>query len=147
MKLAEAIKEKSRLKKTVAEIREKLEEAAQGNGTDNPVKLLGNLEETLRSMEDLAAAIYRTNDRTLVDGKTLTQLINTRDTLFFRQELYRDLIRRIDEAEDPASSGLRAFHLQEKADRMRRETRSLNDLIQKTNWETELAGQAETGTV
>ncbi len=138
MKLAEAIKEKGRLKKTVAELREKLEKSIQGEGRENPVKLLGKLEEALRRMEDLAAAIYHTNELILVEGKTLTQLINTRDTLFFRLELYKDLIRQIDNAEDPAVSGLSAFELQSKADRMRGEMRSLSDLIQETNWTREL---------
>ena len=138
MKLAEAIKEKGRLKKTVAELREKLEKSIQGEGRENPVKLLGKLEEALRRMEDLAAAIYHTNELILLEGKTLTQLINTRDTLFFRLELYKDLIRQIDNAEDPSVSGLSAFELQSKADRMRGEMRSLSDLIQETNWTREL---------
>ena len=138
MKLAEAIKEKGRLKKTVAELRVKLEQSVQGEGKENPVQLLGKLEETLRRMEYLAVAIYHTNDRILVDGKSMTQLINTRDTLFFRLELYKDLIRQIDHADDPSSSGLSAFELQCKADRMRGEMRSLSDLIQETNWTREL---------
>ena len=138
MKLAEAIKEKGRLKKTVAELREKLEKSVQGEGEENPVKLLGKLEEAMRRMEYLAAAIYHTNEFIQVDGKSMTQLINTRDTLFFRLELYKDLIRQIDNADDPSSSGLSAFELQNKADRMRGEMRSLSDLIQETNWTREL---------
>ena len=47
MKLAEAIKEKGRLKKTVAELREKLEKSVQREGEENPVKLLGRLEEVV----------------------------------------------------------------------------------------------------
>ena len=138
MKLAEAIKEKGRLKKTVAELREKLEKSVHGEGEENPVKLLGKLEEALRRMEYLAAAIYHTNEFIQVDGKSMTQLINTRDTLFFRLELYKDLIRQIDNADDPSSSGLSAFELQNKADRMREEIRSLSNLIQETNWTREL---------
>lgn len=57
MKLAEAIKEKGRLKKTVAELREKLEKSVKGEGEENPVKLLEKMEESLRRMEYLAAAI------------------------------------------------------------------------------------------
>ena len=138
MKLAEAIKEKGRLKKTVAELREKLEKSAEGKGEEKPAKILEKLEDALRRMEYLTAAICRTNERIQMDGKTMTQLISARDTLFFQIELYRDLIRRLDNADDPSSSGLSAFGLQSRADRMRGEMRSLNDLIQEVNWTRDL---------
>ena len=59
MKLAEAIQEKTDLKKTISDLRERLEKAAGATekANENPVRLLGELEESLKRMESLGAAI------------------------------------------------------------------------------------------
>ena len=138
MKLAQALKEKSRLKKEIADLREKLELSARAEQKtgESPKKLLLNLEESLRRMEYLVTAIYHTNDIVTVDGKTMTQWIYTRDTLFFRLELYKKLIRLSADSENP--SELNLTELEIKAERMKEEIRTLSDMIQKTNWEEEL---------
>ena len=138
MKLAQALKEKSRLKKEIADLREKLELSARAEQKtgESPKKLLLNLEESLRRMEYLTTAIYHTNDVITVDGKTMTQWIYTRDTLFFRLELYKKLIRLSADSENP--SELNLTELEIKAERMKEEIRTLSDMIQKTNWEKEL---------
>ena len=140
MILAEAIQEKTSLKKEVVDLREKLEHAAAAvEGTkEDPVRLLGKLEDSLRRMEYLSAAIFHTNDRIRIDGKTMTQLIYKRDTLFFRMELYKNLIRLMENAEGSAATELSIPELQNKATRMRLEMRSLTEQIQKTNWTKEL---------
>ena len=138
MKLAQALKEKSRLKKEIADLREKLELSARAEQKtgESPKKLLLNLEESLRRMEHLVAAIYHTNDVITVDGKTMTQWIYTRDTLFFRLELYKKLIRLSADSENPTEMNLTELEI--KAERMKEEIRTLSDMIQKTNWEREL---------
>ena len=140
MKLAEAMKEKSRMKKKITDLRERLERAAQAetDPEESPKNLLLDLEETLRHIERLAAAIYHTNDLVKAGGKTMTRLIYTRDTLFFRQELYKNLIRLAENSENPAPADLSIPELKNKAERVKEEIRSLNDLIQKTNWVTDL---------
>ena len=140
MKLAEAMKEKSRMKKKITDLRERLERAAQAetDPEESPKNLLLDLEETLRRMGRLAAAIYRTNDLVKAGGKTMTRLICTRDTLFFRQELYKNLSRLAENSENPAPADLSIPELKNKAERVKEEIRSLNDLIQKTNWVTDL---------
>ena len=140
MKLAEAIKEKSRMKKEISALREKLEQAALAAETpeENPKKLLLNLEEILRRMETLTAAIYHTNDLVTVDGKTMTQWIYTRDTLFFRLEVYKNLIRLAENQENPSPANLDVSELKAKAERMKQRIRSLYDLIEKTNWAEDL---------
>ena len=136
MKLAEAMKEKSRLKKEISDLRTKLEHAAQAGEApeENPQKILLNLEETLRRMETLSAAIHNTGNRIRVEGKTLAHLIYSRDALFFRLELYKNLIRLAESAENPSPSKLDISELEAKAERARKRIRSLNDLIEKTNW-------------
>lgn len=140
MKLAEAMKEKSRLKKKITGLREELERAAEGKeGSDtNPKDLLMDLEESLRRLDRLTAAIYRTCSQVRDEGKTLTQLICTRDTLFFRQELYKKLLRLAEGAENPSPAGPDLSGLRDKAQRTKEEIRSLNDRIQKAGWTSEL---------
>ena len=140
MKLAEAMNEKNRLKKEIAALREKLELAAQGKAApeENPKKNLLKLEETLRRQEILAAAVYRTNDRILADGKSLTRVIYSRDTMFFRLELYKKLIALAGEAENPSLSGLSISELEGKAEKAKERIRHLSSLIQKINWTEDL---------
>ncbi len=140
MKLAEAMKEKSRLKKKITAIREELERAMQekeGSGADAK-NLLLDLEESLRRMDRLSAAVYHTSGQIRVEGKTLTRLVCTRDALFFRLELYKKLLRLAEGAENPSPAGLDIPGLQNRTQRAKEEIRSLNDLIQKTNWTYEL---------
>ena len=141
MKLAEAMKERSRLKKKITGLREELEQAIQKNNSPdtNAKNMLLDLEESLRRMDRLSAAIYHTNDQIQAEGKTLTRLICTRDTLFFRLELYKSLLRLAENEKNPTPAGLDIPELQNKAQRVKEEIRSLSDLIQKSSWTEELA--------
>lgn len=137
MKLAEALKEKNRLRKEITGLREKLEKSLPAEET--PKELLLKLEDSLRRLRYLSAAIFHTGDLINVDGKTMTQLIYTRDTLYFRLDLYRTLIRLAEKAENPSPGDLDLSELTAKAERVKEEMRSLNELIEKTNWTEELA--------
>ena len=140
MKLAEALQERSSLKKTISGLREKLEKAAEGKEkqTENPMKLLSELDRSLYRMEHLVAVIGHTNELVKVNGKTMTEMIAARDTLFFRLELYKKLIRQAGAETNQLPSGMNVPELQKKADNMLLEIRSLDQLIQKTNWTREL---------
>lgn len=137
MKLAEALKEKNRLRKEITGLREKLEKSLPAEET--PKELLLKLEDSLRRLRYLSAAIFHTGDLINVDGKTMTQLIYTRDTLYFRLDLYRTLIQLAEKAENPSPGDLDLSELTAKAERVKEEMRSLNELIEKTNWTEELA--------
>ncbi len=137
MKLAEALKEKSRLKKEIALLRGKLEQPGEAPG-ESPQIILLDLEEALRRMESLSAAIHDTGSRIRVEGRTLTHLICARDALFFRTELYKKLILLSESGESPVLSGPDLSELKAKAERAKSRIRSLNDLIEKTNWEENL---------
>lgn len=137
MKLAEALKEKNRLRKEITGLREKLEKSLPAEET--PKEMLLKLEDSLRRLRYLSAAIFHTGDLINVDGKTMTQLIYTRDTLYFRLDLYRTLIQLAEKAENPSPGDLDLSELTAKAERVKEEMRSLNELIEKTNWTEELA--------
>ena len=140
MKLAEAMKEKSRLKKKIAGLKEELEQAVQV--TDElgikAKDLLLDLEESLRRMDRLSAAIYHTNDLVRDEGKTLTRLVCTRDALFFRLELYKKLLQLSGNAGNPSLSGLDIPGLQDRVQRTKEEIRTLSDRIQKASWTIDL---------
>ncbi len=136
MKLAEALQERSSLKKNISGLREKLEKAVQE--TENPMKLLEDLDQSLNRMEYLVAAINHTNDLVRADGKTMTELIAGRDTLFFRLELYKNLIRQAGNPGNRNPVRVNVSELQSRVDGMLQEIRSLDNLIQKTNWTREL---------
>ena len=137
MKLAEALKEKNRLRKEITGLREKLEKSLPAEET--PKEMLLKLEDSLRHLRYLSAAIFHTGDLITVDGRTMTQLIYTRDTLYFQLDLYRTLIRLAEKAENPSPGDLDLSELTAKAERVKEEMRSLNELIEKTNWTEELA--------
>ena len=137
MKLAEALKEKNRLRKESTGLREKLEKSLPAEET--PKEMLLKLEDSLRRLRYLSAAIFHTGDLITVDGRTMTQLIYTRDTLYFRLDLYRTLIRLAEKAENQSPGDLDLSELTAKAERVKEEMRSLNELIEKTNWTEELA--------
>ena len=137
MKLAEALKEKNRLRKEITGLREKLEKSLPAEET--PKEMLLKLEDSLRRLRYLSAAIFHTGDLINVDGKTMTQLIYTRDTLYFRLDLYRTLIRLAEKAENPSPGDLDLSELTAKAERVKEEMRSLNELIEKSNWTEDLA--------
>ena len=136
MKLAEALQERSSLKKSISGLRERLEKAAQG--TEDPMKLLKDLDQSLNRMEYLVAAINHTNDLVRADGKTMTELIAGRDTLFFRLELYKNLIRQAGDSGNRNPVRVNVSELQNRVDGMLQEIRSLDNLIRKTNWTREL---------
>ncbi len=140
MKLAEAMKEKSRLKKKITALREELERAVEENreADTNAKDLLMDLEESLRRLDRLTAAIYHTNDLIRDEGRTLTRLVCTRDTLFFRQELYKKLLLLAESAENPSPAGLDISGLRDRAQRVKEEIRSLSDRIQKAGWTNDL---------
>ena len=140
MKLAEALQEKSRLKKKIYALRGNLEQTAPAKAKPDgsPKKLLRELNESLDRMEYLSAAIQHTNELIKVNGRTVTQWISGRDILFYRLELYKELLRQADDAENRSPADLNLSELQAETDRMLWEIRHLDNLIQKTNWTKDL---------
>lgn len=149
MKLAEALQERADLKRNITGLRERLQRAAlvqEGEKpAEDPKELLRALDECLDRMEYLAAAINHSNDRIEAGGMTLTQLIAKKDTLLLKLAAYKGLIREAGESTGRARGTeirilptVKAAELQAAADRMSREIRGLDNLLQETNWTKEL---------
>jgi hypothetical protein len=149
MKLAEALQERADLNRKIEELRRRLgnvilvqegEEPAE-----DPAELLEELNAALTRLEQLMAAINLTNCRTKVGGMTLTAMIARKDALMIKLSAYRDLVytagqntSRARGTEIKVKALLKAGDLQKTADKIAKEVRELDNLLQETNWKTKL---------
>jgi hypothetical protein len=85
MKLAEALNQRADLQKRIAQLRERLANNVKVQEGDQPAEkpedLFRELEASLKQLKDLIVSINRTNQETVWEGKTLTELIAEKDVL------------------------------------------------------------------
>ncbi len=150
MKLAEALQERADLNRSIQDLRGRLERVMlvqEGEEpVENPEELLGILNGSVDRLEYLAARINHTNDTTKAGGMTLTEIIAKKDAVKLKLEAYKDFVREISGNTGRARGTeirvlptVRAADLQKEADRMAKEIRTLDNLLQATNWTEELA--------
>ena len=149
MKLAEALQERADLNRKIEELRRRLgnvilvqegEEPAE-----DPDELLAQLDGAVGRLEQLMAAINLTNCRTRAGGRTLTALIARKDALTLKLSAYRDMVYTAGQSTGRARGTeirvvalLKASELQRVADETAKEIRELDNLLQETNWKTNL---------
>ncbi len=149
MKLAEALQERSDLNAKIAQLRSRLEINAtvqEGeNPAEDPVELIAEMNGAIARLEELIAAINICNSETVVEGFTLTELIAKKDCLTVKIEAYRNflysashLAQRASGREIKIISTVDVKELQKTVDSMAKELRRVDNLIQQTNWTTEL---------
>lgn len=149
MKLAEALQERADLNQRLEQLRYRLcNNATVQEGekpAEDPAMLLSELESSLNRQEELIARINLTNSRTTVDGQTLTEWIARRDILKQRIETLRQLIdtasrlaQRATRSEIKILSAVDVPTLQRQLDEACASLRKTDNLIQQTNWLTEL---------
>ena len=149
MKLAEALQERADLTRKVASLHARLDNNAlvqEGeNPAEDPNELLKELDSSLASLEELVTRINTTNCNTLVNGESLTSLISRRDALTQKIRIYRDLVvsasqaaRRATRSEIKILSTIDVKATQNNIDAMSKKLRELDNLIQQTNWTTDL---------
>lgn len=149
MKLAEALQERADLKRNITSLRERLERVVLVQEGEKPVEdpreLLRSLDESVSRMEYLMAAINHTNDQTEAGGMTLTQLIAKKDALSLKLAAYKQLVReagyntsRARGTEIKVLAVIKASEIQKQVDRMSKEIRELENLLQATNWTKDL---------
>ena len=147
MKLAEALQERSDLSQRIAQLRSRLSMNAtvqEGEKpAEDPVALLDELNRCIDQQEQLIAQINLVNSRTVVEGRTLTELLARRDSLNLRIEAYHGLIndasrlaQRAARTEIKILSAVDVPALQKEADRLSKELRKVDNTIQETNWLT-----------
>lgn len=149
MKLAEALQERADLNSKMNELRSRLSNNAtvqEGESpAENPAELLSQLDECAARLEELIARINATNCATVTERGTLTELIARRDCLTLRLSAYRNLVDeasclapRATRTEIKIVSAVDVKKLQKQADELAKELRLTDNLIQQSNWLTEL---------
>lgn len=149
MKLAEALQERADLNSKINELRSRLSNNAtvqEGEApAENPAELLSQLDECAARLEELIARINATNCATVTERGTLTELIAKRDCLTLRLSAYRNLVDeasclapRATRTEIKIVSAVDVKKLQKQADELAKELRLTDNLIQQSNWLTEL---------
>ena len=149
MKLAEALQERADLQKKIGQLDYRLANNAlvqEGEKTaEDPSELLKELEMCLNRQQLLIAKINQANCETQVSGHSLTELIAYRDMLNTKINIYRHLIDTASNTAQRATASeikiLRSVDvkaLQKESDEDSAKLRKLNNLIQETNWTTEI---------
>ncbi len=149
MKLAEALTERADLNRKI----EQLHYRIAGNvlvqdgeqPAENPMELLKDLDEAVARLNILMGQINLTNCMTMVDGQTVTELIAKKDAMLLQIGIYRDVLNEARQSTSRARGTeikirpvINVVSLQKKTDVLAKEIRQLDNLLQMTNWQTEL---------
>lgn len=148
MKLAEALQERADLNRRIQQIKSRLSNNAvvqEGEKpAENPEELLDEFNECIYNLENLMSKINLTNCKTIIDGKSLTELIAKKDCLALKLCTYRDLVsdasqltRRATRSEIKIISMVNVKEVQKQVDAISKELRILDNKIQETNWKTD----------
>lgn len=149
MKLSEALQERADLNKNIAELQNRLENCLlvqEGEEpVEDPVHLLRELDGSVERLEKLMAAVNLTNCNTVADGMKLTELIAKKDALSLQYSIYKNLVFRAGRSNDRARGTeikikpvIKVSEMQKTVDKLAKEIRLLDNLLQKTNWQTDL---------
>lgn len=150
MYLAEALAQRVEAQRRYSELNQRLLDVAKVQEGDqpaeNPHKILTELEELTKRINDLVRRINRTNSVTeFSEGMTLADALSVRDTLLKKRTLYSDLADYLTSRHDRYSRSeikyvatMDAREIRKKADLVAKEYRQLDVDIQRLNWQTEL---------
>ena len=149
MKLAEALQERADINKKISQLRSRLSNnllVQEGEKTaEDPLALLKEMDQSIKRLQFLIEHINLTNCNAVVGDKTLTELLAKKDSLTLQISAYRDVIEQGSRNTDRARhseikilSTINVADIQKKTDKMAKELRSVDNLLQETNWNTEL---------
>lgn len=152
MKLAEALAERAHLQRRLEEAKNRLCASVrfrQGEEMlEDPMALLDLIDATTESLRDYLAQINHTNIAVRApDGRTLTELIAARDAALARFKTYKSAWEKLSgddrtyysDAQAIMKRALAPAVLRERMDKAGLEWHRLNRVIQRLNWEAELA--------
>ena len=149
MKLAEALQERADLNKKISDLRGRLNQNSlvqEGEiPNEDPNVLMQELETAIARLQQLIKDINLTNCETIVEGRSLTQIIAEKDGAIMRLSAYRELADsassinyRTRGSEIKMVTTVNVNELQKTADKISREIRTLDNLLQYTNWTVDL---------
>ena len=149
MKIAEALQERAALAKKIDRISVRLNSNAlvqEGEKPqEDPAMLMNELNESVAQLEKLISDINIANCKTIVNGKSLTEHIAHKDCLVKKisvlqslEQNSNNLARRAFHSEIKILATIDASDLQKQIDSLSKELRLTDNLIQETNWKTEI---------
>ena len=149
MKLAEALNQRADLQKRIAQLRERLSNNVKVQEGDEPAEdpkdLFKELAVCLNDLENIIVRINRTNQETVWEGKTLTEMIAGKDVLSLHLSVLRSALDAANVRSDRYSRNEIKFvrtidvnALQKQVDDRSRDLRELDSKLQQANWMTDL---------
>ncbi|MBR6212708.1 MAG: DIP1984 family protein [Bacteroidales bacterium] len=149
MKLAEALNQRADLQKRIAQLRERLSNNVKVQEGDQPAEkpedLFNELEASLDQLKVLIVSINRTNQETVWEGKTLTEMIAEKDVLSMHLGALRATLEAANVRSDRYSRNEIKFvrtvdvnALQKRVDDLSKSLRELDSRLQQANWSTDL---------
>lgn len=149
MKLAEGLILRADQQKHMEQLRQRLSDNAltqEGEKpAEDPRELLQELSRCAEELQTLVARINLTNAATKKEGKTLTELLASREILSLQVSILRSTleaasrkVQRGTHSEVKILSTLDVPALRKELDHMSQDLRKLDTTIQEANWLTEL---------
>lgn len=149
MKLAEALNQRADLQKRIAQLKERLNNNVKVQEGDSPAEdpqeLFKELDQTILQLKDLIGRINKTNLETLVEGRSLTDIIADKDTLSLKISTLREVLENANVRSDRYSRNEIKFvrtidigQLQKTIDGLAKTLRELDVKLQQANWSTDL---------
>ena len=149
MKLANALSHRAELQERIRQLEGRLLNNAKvqegESPAEDPQELLGELEEDYAKLEQLIAAINRTNSCTLVEGVPLSDLLARRDCQKNKLQGLREFLECASELTSRRTAGEIKIHstvnvreMQKALDQKSKALRELDEKIQEANWTHEL---------
>lgn len=149
MKLAEALQERADLNRNIEQLQSRLNNnvlVQEGEEpAEDPQKLKEMLDESIARLAYLIKCINQTNCQTIIDGKSLTELIAQKDALSLKIHAYKDIVYtaaqsvyRARNTEIKIKQTINVASWQAEIDQMAKSLRLLDNKLQENNWQTDL---------
>ena len=149
MKLAEALQERADLNRNIEQLQSRLNNnvlVQEGEEpAEDPHKLKEMLDESIARLAYLIKCINQTNCQTIIDGKSLTELIAQKDALSLKIHAYKDIVYtaaqsvyRARNTEIKIKQTINVASWQAEIDQMAKNLRLLDNKLQENNWQTDL---------
>ena len=149
MKLAEALQERADLNRKIEELTERIKNNClvqeDENPDEDPNALLNEFDSCIDRLRYLMTAINNTNNKTVSNGRTLTEIIAEKDAVSVMLSAYRSFVAEIGKKTDRARySEIKIVGtmdipgVQKKVDALSKKLRELDNALQQANWLTEL---------
>ena len=149
MKLANALSQRADIQTRIAQLQIRLNNNAKvqegEKPSEDPKVLLKELDNLFAELEELVSKINKTNNLTVSDGVSLTEMIAKRDCLKQKISILRSFldnasakVDRYSNKEIKIQSTVEVSALQKTVDKLSKDLRETDEKIQELNWTTEL---------